>query len=659
MQFNTSYNHSNHIQDSKQQYKEIKKQVYELLDKNKNIPQTSEKQKLEIEVNDKIVEVRNKLKNLYENETNDKFRAKINILLDKINEIDNPGIITQTLSKISNVFSYLFNTASETLNDLSLVFENSRKLGVTDKLLAFIHGDSFITATGLEGGIVKENVEFLLNYFEGKELFADHEEEISLLKNIVFPPGHEFLDVKSTLSNTTVMKLILSEARNLKIEDLTLLADIILHPSERDFNSIVSNPRLLSFYVNVMQQLTKEYSIDLSKRIQELKVNQKILIQGGWSAIPSGHAMLYMVEKTQDGKFAFTVINTGLGINNFHQSQDLGLKLKYKPIVRISEIEANIITNPELWASIGELHNSIKPNGKRFEHSANDIYGRILPSLQGKRDEVFENSVDFITAQRSGTCSWKCLMKLIKPDKRENFRLRYESLKEYHSDLIKKSTPSDESIQLLKRCSENFARAALKLHQNSHIFDSELMSASALTKKIGLDLQAIESRLKKPPVHLNAEEKAPVQGRLDASFFQEQQLLSPETTARTLITEIPPAPSLNPFPQKLSDFQQRIIKLSSVCDSLAHEGGHRQVIQSITDFITSVESLGFEAGGALEILGKGAEPTEIEDAMEQIQQVHQQLLLSIAHLPINERITPDQIALMTILSRINVMADSV
>ena len=81
---------------------------------------------------------------------------------------------------------------------------------------------------------------------------------------------------------------------------------------------------------------------------------------GGWSSIVSGHAILYIVEKGKEGKYAFSIVNTGAGINN-HQAQEVELKTKYKPIIRLFEIDESLMGSKKFFIALLELNITLHP----------------------------------------------------------------------------------------------------------------------------------------------------------------------------------------------------------------------------------------------------------------------------------------------------------
>ena len=57
--------------------------------------------------------------------------------------------------------------------------------GIDDKTLGFIHGDSFLSASGLEGRNTNENINFLLPYLKEGELLQEKNHVIELLEECV------------------------------------------------------------------------------------------------------------------------------------------------------------------------------------------------------------------------------------------------------------------------------------------------------------------------------------------------------------------------------------------------------------------------------------------------------------------------------------------
>lgn len=422
---------------------------------------------------------------------------------------------------------------------------------------------------------------------------------------------------------------------------------ILRHYENRDF----SNKEEV---ISLLKSFSSTDSPDLSERIKKLQPGQKILVNGGWTT----HAILYIVEKTEDGKFAFSAVNTGAGINNFHQSQDLGLKVKYKPLVRIHQIDEAMIINPEIWKAFSELKIKTKADGTLWEHSADDIYSRILPALQGKRDLDFENGVDFITDQRGGTCSWKAVMKLISvvtgeisEYKKENFLFRYLSNVEFNDYLLHSENPSNEDIQLLKKGSENFVRYALKLLDDGVISEKDSKEVSTLKDKIDSTIKEVAQRQKVQPIAIKPDEHLPLKETLGASFFQTDSASPRIVNEQDRFPEGLYVPKLDSFPQTFGDLKQRWDDLNDASMKLGKASQFRGSLRLITEFVASGREL--LQIGKLEKLCEGQSGAEIEKLIECVYELHERVLFHIAAIPKHERMTPDHLALMTILGVLN------
>lgn len=515
------------------------------------------------------------------------------------NQLEIPKPLNTSIIKTAEIFSKNLTKSKSILSQPSLLDGKWEKLGFTPKTYAFTNGDTFMKDTGLEGGDVRENIDLILSHFGNRE-FNNKDEIVSLLDQIS-----------------------------------------IYTPSTFSYD----------------EENVEQYANHLSEQIKGLLPGQKMLINGGWTT----HAMLYLVEKTQDGKFALSVVNTGAGINDFHQSEDLGAKVKYKPLVRIHQIEEAAITNTELWKSFTELETKGKVDGTLWEHSANDIYGRILPSLQGKRDLDFENDIEFITDQRSGTCSWKAVMKLIflisgdtRTYKQENFLFRYLSNVEFNDDILNSDDPSDDDVQLLKRGSESFVRYALKLHEDGMINDKDLEEVLALKKRIDSTIQQQEQKLERSPPPLDPEQKISIEGSVRESFFQTHQPLAGVLTESERVPKDLQIPKLDPFPQTFTDLQQRVNDFYQASMELTSSGCHRLFIQELSQFLSSSEGLLLQPG-VIENLCMNQNAAEVEKLMESIFGLNESLFFSISQLSKEERLSPDHLALMTVLGGINTM----
>lgn len=150
--------------------------------------------------------------------------------------------------------------------------------------------------------------------------------------------------------------------------------------------------------------------------ISALAINDRIIIPGGWTNLGGGHAIVYIIERSSDSKFSFTVCNTGEGLG-YHPMLGASLsghKAKYKTAMFVGEIDENRVTSPDVWFMILrlKLHPSKHNEPKLF-------YEVILPHLAGVSvHEIVEQDMDacghWETPQRAGTCFYRCTLSAIR-----------------------------------------------------------------------------------------------------------------------------------------------------------------------------------------------------------------------------------------------------
>lgn len=449
---------------------------------------------------------------------------------------------------------------------------------IDDKRLGFIHGDTFLSASGLEGGKSINNVKFLLPYIKEGGLFNEKKEVLEMLEEYV--------------KREEAMRPLFSPGNKNSFENY--------------------------------QKQSNDYSEFLCNKIKTMQEGERFLMSGGWSNIGAGHAMFYIVEKGKNGKYAFTVLNTGEGIQN-HQAQEIELKTKYKPILRLHDIDESSMANQNFFMALFELNITLNPkDGKTsWDHSANDIYDRIIPALQGKRDLEFEDRVDFVTDQRSGTCSWMSIMKFLHSEATEtkaykafNFALRRDSLNVYFNKLYKSNLPlNGMRIELLKRCTENFAQNSLKQHKKGVVSNDELKNAKNLVEDIQKQIKIWESASPIKSMEIDLEKTAALQGTvLNKELFAEHEVNPSIISQENLSLALSIDHLLEKMPDTLDQFQNKLEKLIDTCKNLRIQEEYRISNDIILQFVTSIDS--FEK--SIDTWTEGVEQEKIEKTMDSI-----------------------------------------
>lgn len=170
----------------------------------------------------------------------------------------------------------------------------------------------------------------------------------------------------------------------------------------------------------------------LTDEVEEMAPGGRLFLCGGFSCInEEGHAIMYVIERSEDPKFySFTVCNTGCG-NNYHETNDVLAypKTMVKTALHLGEIEAYRLASPDTLFML--MYPMIYPSDKNDEKS---IYELLLPHLLGptRRLDIevirwAEQSGNFETPQRSGTCFYKCILSTIKYSmKRIGFSLQQQ-----------------------------------------------------------------------------------------------------------------------------------------------------------------------------------------------------------------------------------------
>lgn len=554
----------------------------------------------EIDADKELNSLANSVKKIINISTSD--RIKIMVQTERIfKACEQKGIKNQFSSDLEETIHFL---------ESQLKRENLIK-DIDDKRLGFIHGDNFLSASGLEGGSTIKNVSFLLPYIKESGLFDSKHPVIKMLEELV----------------------------------------------EREKAKPKFDPNDKNSFKNYQEQ-SEDYSEYLCEKIKKMPEGERFLMSGGWKSLGSGHAMFYIVEKEQNGKYAFTVVNTGDGIQN-HQAQEIELKTKYKPIFRLHDIDESLMARKEFFAALHELEITLNPKDgiTPLSHSADDIYNKIIPTLQGKRDLEFEDQVDFISDQKSGTCSWMSFTKLLHSESTEtkkyksfNFALRRDSLNVYFNKLCQgKLELNSMRIELLKRCTENFAQNTLKQHKREVISKAELKNAAILVKDIQNQIKIWESSSPIKSLEIHLETITPLQGIVLKKGLFEEHEINPSIVSQDLSLALSIDQRIDKMPETLDQFQTKLEKIIDTCKNLRLQENYRLSNEVLMQFITSLGS--FEK--SIDLWTNGVDQEKIERTMASLLILTRILFSNISGLPEKERGSPEQFALITILAALN------
>ncbi|CDR34502.1 DUF3638 domain-containing protein [Criblamydia sequanensis] len=272
----------------------------------------------------------------------------------------------------------------------------------------------------------------------------------------------------------------------------------------------------------------------LSDRFADLQKGESFYFPGGWYGRP-GHAMIYIVERQNNGKFSFTIVNTGAGLEN-HPSYFKNGKRYYQTHLKKRDIEEADLLNNDFISSL--IEPQIYPIWKiKNEASEKNIYQGIFSSLRGTVEKLDFNLFPefFETSQNAGTCTFKSLFASLRqkcltgfPTKEEGLNF-YKTIKFHYKNnalldacydyfvvnlnehLRTKSRLNvnfNERLRtkptLIKNLAQNQARAALKLFNKGLISSHELKEIENLITEINRRLEERKKLEKKatskPPI---------------------------------------------------------------------------------------------------------------------------------------------------------------
>lgn len=230
---------------------------------------------------------------------------------------------------------------------------------------------------------------------------------------------------------------------------------------------------------------------NIIRDLTALKPGEQLLLPGGWCGKQgmAGHAMLYVVQKQDNGNYRLEVYNTGAGLETYHQTKIVGLKEKKVPVRIFVDLDPLNFLNPESWAAYLKLMH-VPPEGNIRPYDAAIIYEQWLPSLGATAEKISqkeEDQIEAITPQRVGTCTADVLfawLRINHPSTKlyKSLKLEYkawilaQSIFVYQKQGIFNISLSDKelatklgTLHLLRACTEKFAISIKKAIENELI----------------------------------------------------------------------------------------------------------------------------------------------------------------------------------------------
>lgn len=398
--------------------------------------------------------------------------------------------------KKRGVFEKLFRNIALFFTRLSLWFDN--KVWYSDiKIKQMIsetkdpkpnHKISLYTSQ------IEKVVQLLNRLSRWKDLDLEEEEFRSLIDEKA--PGFQLLDKMSTAGTRLLFQIQADEFgannENLegynKKETLAYLSEYFnaREKAKLDLyglpNSVIEE---ISTAAKIAQATDLQSFIHLTKEAIQKSPGQPILLPGGWSGSPSGHAMFYEVIPQQSGKVTLRLFNLGAGSNGAIDPTDY--KTKAVPYIDFEGVAREKLTDTHVLQAIYELNNfAFYPNEKtKTQFGEEDIYEGLKSLLNP--ESISQPEGPLKTTQRSGICSWRSLMAFLssRMSKAEYKRfacdIKMQSL--LHRDW--KNITDKSEINLLQKSHEKIARKLNKLVKEKFIGMRYLARANELLGIVG------------------------------------------------------------------------------------------------------------------------------------------------------------------------------
>lgn len=239
----------------------------------------------------------------------------------------------------------------------------------TDNAFAGEFGDNFIQDTSLEGGHIPEAIERLQSCIKSswKQL------EKGVLKGF----------------NSREKKVILKALDKMK--------------SAGNVGRRLRSPSFTQFIFDRIEQAKK------------LPVGDLMVWPGGWSKPGGGHAIMYVIEKTNKNTISWITCNTGEGIQHHPTTMKFFPKQKRKLAIRIDNIPIERLANQAYLYLLFRM--------QKFEHKDHGdglYYNVVLPFLIGKSRALSaawnhdDQYGQWETPQKAGTCFFRCVLCTLK-----------------------------------------------------------------------------------------------------------------------------------------------------------------------------------------------------------------------------------------------------
>lgn len=252
-------------------------------------------------------------------------------------------------------------------------------------------------------------------------------------------------------------------------------------------------PQTLTQVVNAADQCGQPENLPANIR-QSFAENKPLLIDGGWSGAPAGHAMFYEIIPDSNETATFRLYNLGAGSGN-HAGALIGNKVKRLPYTDFKGVSREALLDANTLKALQELktYAFFPTSSTKTEYDAKDVYVGLRALLRptsidvGNNEDLDVNTLK--TTQSSGVCAWRSLLAFLATRMpKEQFKqfvcdVKLQSLADYIAQSSQKGWQADE-WRLLERAQQKTAKAVRKAYTAQLIGTQHLFYSSAKLQRI-------------------------------------------------------------------------------------------------------------------------------------------------------------------------------
>lgn len=229
----------------------------------------------------------------------------------------------------------------------------------------------------------------------------------------------------------------------------------------------------------------------------ELEAGRAVIVPGGWTGNPSGHALLYRFIPKKDGTFAFQIYNSGAGLD-FHAERWVEGKHQYFPFSEWDNIPLSRLSDKKsnnFFKAIREC-NPVSPDQKVGEYDEKAIYKGIVSLIVDANEtprKLNDLDKEWMSPQDSGLCATKSILAYLRVQLgRDKYKLwKCDTRLNMLSSFVKKSSdsPSVKTWALVNKSYQIQCGSLLSLQLQGIIGDRYITEASRELEEVERWLQ--------------------------------------------------------------------------------------------------------------------------------------------------------------------------